>query len=117
MGLAVTHGDIWSGYATTSPEPEAFTSMMEQFNAVCAEKGRNPATIGRSVGINIQLPGASDDHEWELGPTIRGLATELVAKLAGYAALGFTSVEIIVLGHTTEAVERLAPVIAAAKDI
>lgn len=117
MGLAVLDADIWRGYATTSSEPEAFVSMMDQFTAVCAQNGRDLETIGRSIGINIHPPGASDEHEWGLGPSMRGSEDELITKLAGFADLGFTSVEIVVLGHSTEAVERLAPVIAAAAEI
>ncbi|MDA2979207.1 MAG: LLM class flavin-dependent oxidoreductase, partial [Actinomycetota bacterium] len=117
MGLAVSHADIWSGFATTSSEPGAFASMMDLFNAVCTEQGRDPDTIGRSVGIDIHPPGASDDHGWGLGSALRGSVDELVTKLAEFADLGFTSFEIVVVGHTTEAIERLAPVVAAAKDI
>ena len=53
MTLAATHADIWSAYATTSSLPAAFTTMVEQLNRVCEGVGRDPASLGRSVGVEV----------------------------------------------------------------
>ena len=50
MRLAVEHADIWSGFVTTSSQPEAFVEMLQQVESLCADVGRDPATLQRSIG-------------------------------------------------------------------
>ena len=54
MGLAARYADIWSAYATESSLPEWFEPMIGRLEEVCAGAGRDPDTIGRSIGVFVE---------------------------------------------------------------
>jgi alkanesulfonate monooxygenase SsuD/methylene tetrahydromethanopterin reductase-like flavin-dependent oxidoreductase (luciferase family) len=54
MGLAARHADTWSAFATTSSLPETFRPMTAQLDQICEGIGRDPASIGRSVGVIVE---------------------------------------------------------------
>jgi len=117
IGLAVQYGDIWSAYATDGTGASAFKEMSELVDRACADQGRDPATLERSVGIAVQRTDiATPEHE-PLIPPITGDVDQLVAELAAFAGLGFTSVEFAINSESTADIERLAPIVEAAKDL
>jgi alkanesulfonate monooxygenase SsuD/methylene tetrahydromethanopterin reductase-like flavin-dependent oxidoreductase (luciferase family) len=116
IGLAVDHADIWSAYATTSAEPEAFEDLITLVDATCDEKGRDRSTLGRSVGIGIRHTDVAVPREEPLVPALSGTTSEIVSDLARFADLGFTSVEFLG-GSNSDDIERLAPILAAAQDV
>jgi alkanesulfonate monooxygenase SsuD/methylene tetrahydromethanopterin reductase-like flavin-dependent oxidoreductase (luciferase family) len=113
MTAAATHADIWSAFATTSSLPEAFKSLTEQLDAICAEMDRDPASIGRSVGVFVEPTRCGMADTLDLGVPITGSVAQITETIAGFADVGVTRVEIHPLPHTIEAVEELAPVFAA----
>jgi alkanesulfonate monooxygenase SsuD/methylene tetrahydromethanopterin reductase-like flavin-dependent oxidoreductase (luciferase family) len=113
MTAAATHADTWSAYATTSSLPEAFAPMTEQLDRICAGIKRDPASLGRSVGVFVE-PGASGLAEaLDLGVPITGSIGQITDTIARFADVGVTRVEIHPLPHTIDALEQLAPVFAA----
>jgi alkanesulfonate monooxygenase SsuD/methylene tetrahydromethanopterin reductase-like flavin-dependent oxidoreductase (luciferase family) len=67
LRLAAEHGDGWNTYGgpgSTTLEPDAFWSeigtQVQRFEAACAEVGRDPATVRRSLllGFGSVLPAA-----------------------------------------------------------
>src|SRR3954447_19535204 len=50
---AARHADIWSGYAAEVASVEEMGPRITSLEAICAEEGRDPATIGRSVGVQV----------------------------------------------------------------
>lgn len=116
IGIAVDHADIWSAYATTSSEAAAFGEMVELVNSACTERDRDPESLGRSAGIAVVRTDAAAPAEEPFAPPVTGTIGEIVSELAAFADLGFTSVELLG-GIGVEDVERLAPIVEAAKDI
>jgi alkanesulfonate monooxygenase SsuD/methylene tetrahydromethanopterin reductase-like flavin-dependent oxidoreductase (luciferase family) len=113
MTAAATHADTWSAYATTSSLPDAFAPMTKQLDKICAAIQRDPASIGRSVGVFVE-PGRSGlAAALDLGVAITGSIDQITETVAGFADVGVTRVEIHPLPHTVEALEQLAPVFAA----
>jgi alkanesulfonate monooxygenase SsuD/methylene tetrahydromethanopterin reductase-like flavin-dependent oxidoreductase (luciferase family) len=111
MGLAVRHADIWSAFATESSLPEAFEPMLQQLDAICAEQGRDPASLGRSVGVVVET---TDDHGAEengMGVPISGSAEEIATTLRRFAEMGFTRVEVMLWENTMAGLEGLAAVL------
>jgi alkanesulfonate monooxygenase SsuD/methylene tetrahydromethanopterin reductase-like flavin-dependent oxidoreductase (luciferase family) len=111
MGLAVRHADIWSAFATESSLPEAFEPMLAQLDAVCAEQGRDPATLGRSVGVTMET---TDDHgaeEGGMGVPISGSPEEMAANLRRFGEMGCTRVEIMLWEPTMAGLEGAAEVL------
>jgi hypothetical protein len=113
MKAAATHADIWSAFATTSSIPEAFKSMTAQLDQICGTIGRDPASIGRSVGVFVEPTSCGLAERLDLGVPITGSVAQMSETIAGFADVGVTRVEIHPLPHTIEALEQLAPVFAA----
>lgn len=109
--LAVQHADIWSDFARESSLPEAFEPALQQLDAVCAEQGRDPASIGRSIGVIVEALDWHDAEEVGLGVPITGSAEEIAAKLRTFAEMGVTRVELMLWPATPAALEAVAPVL------
>ena len=113
MTAAARHADIWSAYARTSSLPEAFADMTSQLDRICEEVGRDPASIGRSVGVFVE-PG--DGHTAEsagFGPPISGSIAQITATIAAFADVGVTRVEVVAWPPKIDVLEQLAPVFSA----
>lgn len=113
MRLAVDHADIWSGYATTSSQPEAFAEMLSSLDAICEEAGRDPSTLGRSIGVAVAAPGKEPSGLLAENDPIVGSVDEIVDTFGQFAEMGVTRLEILGTGEQIEVIEGLAPVIGA----
>lgn len=111
MRLAAEHADIWSGYATKSSQPHAFEEMLAQLDRVCEETGRDPASLGRSIGVLITAPDVELEGTMAEDDPIAGSTAEITETLLRFDAMGCTRVELWVLGDIDEALPALAPVI------
>jgi alkanesulfonate monooxygenase SsuD/methylene tetrahydromethanopterin reductase-like flavin-dependent oxidoreductase (luciferase family) len=112
MRLAARYADVWSGYATESSLPPAFEPMLRQLDEVCLEVGRDPSTIGRSIGVWVE---PTDEHGAEAedqGVPITGSAAEIADTIRAYAAMGLTRLELMLWPLTLGAVAAMAPVLA-----
>ena len=112
MMLAATHADIWSAYATMSSWPEAFAPLITQLEQICEGIGRDPATLGRSVGIHAVV-----GEPWAAGASersgkITGSTEQIAETLASFADIGVTRVEIMPSTSTMDELEQLGAVLA-----
>ena len=118
IGLAAKYGDMWSGFATTSSQPKAFTEMLQMVDEACEQAGRDPNSIGRSIGISL-VPGGftapRDEAEWRstAGVTdpITGSPEQIAEAVQGFADLGVTNLELMVSPNEPEALEAAAEVL------
>jgi len=117
MRLAVRHADIWSGFATRGQEPELFVEMLARLDEICVDESRDPASLGRSIGIDVIAPGVTDAGGWEMGPALKGSADDYVRIVEGFADIGCTRLELVVMGDPIEGIERFAPVVARAAQV
>jgi alkanesulfonate monooxygenase SsuD/methylene tetrahydromethanopterin reductase-like flavin-dependent oxidoreductase (luciferase family) len=111
LRLAAQHADIWSWYATESSLPEAFEPLLRDVDAACEEIGRDPTTLGRSIGVFVE---PTDDHSAEatgLGVPITGSADEIVETIRTFAAIGVSRLEIQPWPIGRASVEALGPVL------
>ncbi len=111
--LAARHADIWSGYATESSHPAAFISLLDEVNRACEEVGRDPGSMGRSVGVFVEPTEASGAAAVGLGEPIRRPAERIAETIAAFATVGVTQVEIWPFPFTLATVEALGPIVAA----
>ena len=111
MKIAVEHADIWSGYATASSQPEAFVDMLAQLDGSCTELGRDPETLGRSVGVFVTPPGMSTPPEFADEKPLTGSAEEIADALVRFKTMGFTRVEVMSAGPSEDLIGGLAPVL------
>lgn len=111
MGLAVRYADIWSDFARESSLPEAFEPVIHQLNAICAEQARDPASLGRSIGVIVEPLDQHDAEEIGFGVPITGSAAEIATQLQGLGEMGVTRVELVLVPSTLAALEAVAPVL------
>jgi alkanesulfonate monooxygenase SsuD/methylene tetrahydromethanopterin reductase-like flavin-dependent oxidoreductase (luciferase family) len=111
MGLAARYADIWSAYATESSLPEWFEPMIGRLEEACAGAGRDPNTIGRSIGVFVE---PTDDHTAEatgLGVPITGSSAQIAETISRFQGIGATRVELALWPGTEKSLEALAPAI------
>ena len=111
MRLAVRYADIWSDFARESSLPEAFEPALRLLDAACAEQGRDPGSIGRSIGVIVEPLDWHDAEEVGLGVPITGSTQEIAAVLRRFAAMGVTRLELMSWPSTPAALEVLGAVL------
>jgi alkanesulfonate monooxygenase SsuD/methylene tetrahydromethanopterin reductase-like flavin-dependent oxidoreductase (luciferase family) len=113
MTAAARYADTWSAYATTSSLPDAFAEMTSKLDRICEGIGRDPATIGRSVGVFVEPGEAKLAEATGLGVAITGSVEQITETIAGFSGVGVTRVEVVPWPATVGVIEQLAPVFAA----
>ncbi|MDP9467942.1 MAG: LLM class flavin-dependent oxidoreductase [Chloroflexota bacterium] len=113
MRLAARHADIWSAYATESSLPAAFEPMLKALDEACADVGRDPASLGRSIGVVVEPTDDSGAEAADMGIPIRGTPTEIADTFKVFAGMGVTRLEVLLWPDTGPVVQALAPVLAA----
>ncbi len=113
--LAAAHADIWSWYAGDTSEPDQFVPMLADLDRACEEIGRDPATIGRSVGLVVEPTERTGAAAFGMGEPIRGSAAEIADALASFATIGVTRVETMLWPGDLASVEAMGPVLASSQ--
>jgi len=111
MRIATRHADIWSAFATESSLPEWFEPMVGRLEEACVEVGRDPGSLGRSVGVIVE---PTDDHSAEetgLGIPITGSAAEIAETIARFGEIGMTRVELMLWPGTEDSLDAVGPAI------
>jgi len=108
MRLAARYADTWSGYSEHRNDMVELGPRIAALEAACAEVGRDPATIGRSAGLDLRPLEARPhpDAAW-VGGTPEQMADQIRALRDG----GLTRVELFPTPATVEAIEACAPVL------
>ena len=75
--------------------------------------GRDPASIGRSVGVFVDPDGKGKVEEIGFGPPISGSIAQITETIAGFADVGMTRVEVVAWPPKIGVLEQLAPVFSA----
>jgi probable F420-dependent oxidoreductase len=122
MELAAQHADVWNcGY---TGDAASFETHLERFRAACAAIGRDPDDLELTALANVAFtdlggappPPVEDDLPLPdsvlNAPCLVGTDAEMATELARYEALGASHVMFQCTPYTTEAIERLAGVVA-----
>jgi alkanesulfonate monooxygenase SsuD/methylene tetrahydromethanopterin reductase-like flavin-dependent oxidoreductase (luciferase family) len=113
MRLAARHADIWSAYATESSLPTSFEAMLGALDEACVDVGRDPTSLGRSIGVFVEPTDESGAEAAGLGVPIRGTAAEIADTFRVFAGMGVTRLEVLLWPDIGPIVEAMAPVLAA----
>jgi alkanesulfonate monooxygenase SsuD/methylene tetrahydromethanopterin reductase-like flavin-dependent oxidoreductase (luciferase family) len=112
LELTARHADAWN-LAWFGPPDERWAGARRDLDAACAAVGRDPATLERTVGVNVRYPdlmherAATADDGSGQEPALTGDA-EIAAGLAAYADEGTGHVIAALEPTTSEAVARFA---------
>ena len=114
LRLAVRFADAWNAEGPLR-QPEQFTALRASADVACAEIGRDPATLGRSASVVIELPIASGRSE--KGERVHGAASsptsaeECAQLLRTYGRAGLDHIQLWLTPNTIEGLEWFAPVL------
>ncbi|MBW3634036.1 MAG: LLM class flavin-dependent oxidoreductase, partial [Chloroflexi bacterium] len=114
LGLAADYADAWN--ADFGSNPESIRSLNDAVDAACQEAGRDPATLGRSASLLVDVAGhARPGDYWvadaRVGRALSGSTEELATALRAYAAAGIGHVQVWLDPTTVAGVEAFAPVL------
>jgi len=102
LRLTAQRADLWNGCWFGSPAEVA--PRREAVDAACREVGRDPATLGRTAGLHVNLPGSTRRS----GARCESPA-QLAELLRGVAAEGIEHIQIHPDPWTRDSIEALAP--------
>jgi probable F420-dependent oxidoreductase len=115
MRLAAAHADAWNAwFSWYGNRPEGIAALRETVDAACAEVGRDPATLERTLAALVQVQMGEVSRRGgpsEKAPPIRGSDEEIAAVLRAFAAEGISHVQLVVDPITVASIERLGPVL------
>jgi len=104
---AARHADIWSSWAEERSDVDEFAPRLASLDDICAEVGRDPATLGRSAGVEVH---PLEPAGQQTG-AIAGSVEEIADAVRTFPEAGFTQLEIMMSPGTMAALEALAPVL------
>jgi alkanesulfonate monooxygenase SsuD/methylene tetrahydromethanopterin reductase-like flavin-dependent oxidoreductase (luciferase family) len=115
LRITVPHVEIWNAWLSGSrSHPDQVPPLRELVDAACADVGRDPATLQRSVSIMVDQTGTR-----EIGPSMKpdgaepltGSPAEIAAGLRAFAAEGIDHLQLYLVPNTLASVERFAGVL------
>ena len=104
---AVRHADIYSCYIEERASVDEVAPRLASLETICVELGRDPATIGRSVGVLVRPLEATGFSPSALS----GSANEIADAVRTFRDAGFTQLEFMAGPGTIEMLDALAPVV------
>jgi probable F420-dependent oxidoreductase len=119
LGLTAQYADLWNAYFThTHNHPEMVAPLSAKVDAACQAAGRDPATLGRTAAVYVQMPGSAPEStppHWEFTP-LGGSTEEMAANLRAYADHGVSHLILWLEPNTLESIEAFVPVLEALGD-
>jgi probable F420-dependent oxidoreductase len=115
LRLAAALADAWNAWFTWfGNRPEGIAKLRAAVDAACADVGRDPATLERTVAVLVQVrngePARRGGPE-EKAPPITGPPDEVAGVLRAFAAEGIAHVQLVVDPITVDSIERLGEVL------
>jgi alkanesulfonate monooxygenase SsuD/methylene tetrahydromethanopterin reductase-like flavin-dependent oxidoreductase (luciferase family) len=108
LRLTAHYADMWN--IDWRNQADQFAPFNAALDAACAEVGRDPATLVRSAGVMIDLPGSPGrPGSYDESPTLRGTPEELAGALRAFAAAGAHEVQLWLDPFSVAGLEAFAP--------
>jgi alkanesulfonate monooxygenase SsuD/methylene tetrahydromethanopterin reductase-like flavin-dependent oxidoreductase (luciferase family) len=114
MNIMARHADGWN--ADRRNDVEWAVRMQDKIDAACVEAGRDPATLTRTIGIQVDVLNDKRDptqpRQYVATPfPIAGSSEEIAARIREYVRARIDHMQIWLDPPSVEAVEALAPVL------
>jgi alkanesulfonate monooxygenase SsuD/methylene tetrahydromethanopterin reductase-like flavin-dependent oxidoreductase (luciferase family) len=106
LRLTARHADAWNTAWFGLPDDRLHRRLAE-LNAALEAEGRDPATLRRTVGMEVRDPKAADSGE-DLGVGFGGSVDELAWAIDAHERLGFDDLIVQLEPKTTRSLDRLA---------
>ena len=117
LRIAAPYVDSWNAwYAHTGNAPAGVAPLRAKVDAACAEAGRDPAEIERTVAVHVRLPGGTGRTMGNESTTdsivpLEGGPDVMADELRAYAREGIGHVQLVLDPITRDSIERFAPVL------
>jgi alkanesulfonate monooxygenase SsuD/methylene tetrahydromethanopterin reductase-like flavin-dependent oxidoreductase (luciferase family) len=119
LRLVARYADAWNWWVwdeTVSGIAERLSPIMEDLDRACAEQGRDPSSLERTLDVFTVVPeGFSTDdmtvYHQQMDKPVTGSSAQIADYILSLGALGFSEVRCDVYPQTTDAVEALLPVV------
>lgn len=108
LRLTVEHADFWNGWFVfddDDPGPGVELAV-QRVRAACESSGRDPATLGMTIGVSVALDGAEAD-----GGSLRGTPEIVADRLRTLAALGIDLIQVVLAPSGAPGIEAFAEVL------
>ena len=114
--LAARAAEAWN--AAWPNRAASLAPRIAAIDIACQEVGRDPATLERTAGVMVDLPGLGPSRDWLWATLIReplepltGTPEEIAAELRAYEDLGVSRVQVWLDPSGLAGVEAFAPVL------
>jgi alkanesulfonate monooxygenase SsuD/methylene tetrahydromethanopterin reductase-like flavin-dependent oxidoreductase (luciferase family) len=113
LSLAVQYADLWNAWHSWQANtPEAVLPALAAVDAACTAAGRNPATLLRSVSVQIDYPDGVPNRAPGAQP-LRGSPQALAEVLHGFAGIGIDHLQVVLNPNSARSIERFGLALAA----
>jgi len=115
LRLAAAHADGWNAWCSWfGNRPEGIAKLRDSVDAACADVGRDPSTLERTVAVLVHVgdgPMTRRGGPVDQAPPLKGSPDELAAELRAFAREGIAHVQLVLDPINVESIERIAPVL------
>jgi hypothetical protein len=118
LAITIPHVDAWNAwFEAFGNRPAGVPALRDRVDAACRDAGRDPATVARTLAVQVRLPGGTGRLMGEAGrppiPPVAGSPDEIAGVLRAFAAQGISHVQLVVDPITLASLDALAPVLEA----
>jgi probable F420-dependent oxidoreductase len=114
---AAAHADAWNAwFSWYGNSPEGLASVRDKVDAACADVGRDPSSLERTVAVLVHLgPGeiAARRGRFETPVPLSGTPEEMAEVIRRFASEGISHVQLVLDPITVDSIERLGPMLQA----
>jgi alkanesulfonate monooxygenase SsuD/methylene tetrahydromethanopterin reductase-like flavin-dependent oxidoreductase (luciferase family) len=109
LRLTTQYADLWNGFLCYGRNwPDVLPPIRDAIDAACVQHGRDPATLGRTVGVRVALLGEQVTGGVE---PLEGTPEQIADALRAYARCGVSHVQVWHSPRTVAGIEAFAPVL------
>jgi alkanesulfonate monooxygenase SsuD/methylene tetrahydromethanopterin reductase-like flavin-dependent oxidoreductase (luciferase family) len=115
LGLCARYADLWNAWSVNRPED--VVPLREAVDAACEHAGRDPGTLGRTLGVLVDLPGSEAHPNWvarfrtAFSAPATGSPEELAELFRGLAQEGICHAIVYLQPSTLAGIETFAQVL------
>ncbi len=112
LHITMPHVASWNAwYVETGNRPAGVARLRELVDGVCADVGRDPGEVERTVAVGVQLSGGRGREMSRPAEPLRGTAEEIADELRAYAGEGIGHVQLVLDPITVASIEEVARVL------
>lgn len=117
LRIALPHVDAWNvWFSDTGNVPAGVPPLRDLVDGICREVGRDPASIERTVAVQVRLTGGrgrvQGDYARPAFQPLEGTPEGMAEALRSYAREGIGEVQMVLDPITLESLDEFAAVLA-----